>query len=356
MKVVPVIMAGGAGTRLWPMSREDKPKQFLNLSGKGSLLEETVLRLKPLNPESVVIATAKKYESLSQNELLTSGIPGVVLAEPRPRNTAAAILYSALYIIKAFGDAVMTVLPADHYIGNPAEYQRIVRLAVEEASNDSLITIGIRPSYPETGYGYIKALAGEEVIRNVDCFVEKPDAATAQKYVDAGDYFWNSGIFVWKASVILKAFHGYLPEMINAFNKLAELAPDDIASNEGMVWSMKEEIFNTIESVSVDYGIMEKAVNVKVIPADFGWADLGSWKSIDDILDPDLQGNRAPQAGQAIFIDAENCSVFSEESRISVVGLSNVVVVQAGNEILVMNKDASQDVRKVVDVVRMKNT
>ena len=354
MEIIPVIMAGGAGTRLWPMSREEKPKQFLNLSGRGSLLEETIMRLKPLNPDSVVIATAKKYEDLSSAELDKAGIQGTILAEPRARNTAAAILYAAAYIKQRYEDAVMIVLPADHYIAMPDVFQGVLELGAREADKNNLVTIGIKPSYPETGYGYIKALEASGEIRSFDRFVEKPDAETAQGYVSSGDYFWNSGIFIWKTSVILEAFREHMPELVEAFQPLLSKIPEEIAMNSGPVWTIKEEIFNSIESVSVDYGIMEKAGAVKVIPADFGWADLGSWKSIDDILSGDDENNRAPQSEKAIFVDSHNCSVFSEDARISVVGLADIVVVQAGDEILVINKDASQNVRRVVDMIREK--
>ena len=347
-------MAGGAGTRLWPMSREEKPKQFLNLSGKGSLLEETILRLKPLNPQNIVIATAKKYEDLSSGELDKVGIKGTILAEPRARNTAAAIFYAAAYIKQRYEDAVMIVLPADHYIAKPDVFQEVLELGVHEAEKNSLVTIGIKPSYPETGYGYIKALESSGEIRSVDRFVEKPDAETARSYVSSGDYFWNSGIFIWKTSVIMRAFTKNMPGLVKAFQPLVSKSSEDIAMNSGQVWALKESIFNSIESVSVDYGIMEKADSVKVIPGDFGWADLGSWKSIDDILGGDDENNRAAQSEKAIFVDSHNCSVFSEDARISVVGLSNLVVVQAGNEILVIDKDASQNVRRVVDMIREK--
>ncbi len=350
--ILPVIMAGGAGTRLWPMSRDDRPKQFLNLSGRGTLLEETIDRLAALKPQSLVIATAKKYEGLSREEIARSGIAGTVLSEPRPRNTAAAVLYAALYLRGLHGDGVMIVLPADHYITRPDVFIDVLRTAIDRARDGSLVTIGIAPSYPETGYGYIKALETSGAVRKVERFVEKPDLEKARNYVASGDYYWNSGIFIWKISSIVAAFEKHLPGFVSAFAPLAQLPPEQYSSDASKVWELKTRIFDEIESVSIDTGIMEKADDVAVIPADFGWADLGSWKSIDDILASDDRGNRAPLSDRSVFVDCRDCSVFSEDARISVVGLSDVVVVQAGNEILVMDKKASQDVRKVVDIVR----
>ncbi len=355
MKVIPVILAGGAGTRLWPLSRDEKPKQFHNLSGAGTLLEETIKRMLPLDPEHCIIVTSKKHESLSRDEIGKFKLSGTVLSEPRPRNTAAALLYAALYIKKRFDDSIMISLPADHHIKNTDEFTRILREGIREAEQDKLVTIGIKPTYPETGYGYIKAVDGPGPIYPIDTFVEKPGIDRARHYFESGNYFWNSGIFVWKISVLLDQYRKLLPDQMSAFQPLSELAPAEIASNDGKPWEIKKKIFDTVESISVDFGIMERAENRIVIPGDFGWTDLGSWKSIDDILPPDGSRNRSPEKEMAIFLNSENCSVFTENSRISVVGLSNIVVVQAGNEILVINKDSSQDVKIIAGMVKKQN-
>ena len=355
MNIVPVIMAGGAGTRLWPMSREEKPKQFHNLSGSGTLLEETVRRLRPLSPSMCVVVTSKKYSEMSMEEVKKGGLAGTALAEPRPRNTAAAVLYAAVYLDKLMDDSIMIVLPADHFIRDNEAFTATLRAAVTEAEKGSLVTIGIKPSYPETGYGYIKAVDGASgSAMEVERFVEKPDSETARGYVEAGTYFWNSGIFVWKTSAIIQAFHRYLPEMAQAFEPLHSLSAEKIQSVSADIWKHKETLFDSIESISIDYGILEKADNRVVIPSEFGWADLGSWKSIDDILEADSKSNRSPEKDNAIFVNSENCSVYSEGNRIAVVGLKNVVVVQAGNDILVIDKESSQDVRQVVEIVRQK--
>jgi len=353
--IIPVILAGGAGTRLWPMSRVEKPKQFLNLSGKGTLLEETIERLKPLVPEEIVIVSSDRYKNLSEDEIINSGLKGTVLSEPEPKNTAAAVLYAAAYLKQKYNDPVMVILPADHYIRNREEFAHILQRGIKLARSGSLVTIGIKPAYPETGYGYIKAASGSNPSElNVDMFVEKPDLEKAKEYCNSGEYYWNSGMFIWKVSVILEQFHQLMPQHYRAFLPLLHLKPDHIASDSEESAALKKKIFSEIESISIDYGIMEHSDNRMLIPSDFGWADLGSWKAIDDILTPDNRGNRTPDGTDSIFIDADNCSSYSEGARIAVVGLSDVIVVQAGNDILVINKNDSQRVREVVDKIRQK--
>lgn len=351
MKIASVILAGGAGTRLWPLSREDKPKQFHDLTGEGTLLESTIKRLEPLNPDICVIATSGRYEQMSKDELKNAGADGTVLIEPRPRNTAAAILYSAVYLSRLYDDSIMIVLPADHYIKRKAEFADILKLAVAEAMDNSLVTLGIKPTYPETGYGYIRAVKGKGKILKVDRFIEKPDRETAEKYLAEGNYFWNGGIFIWKTSVIMKYFSSLMPELFAAFSPLMALSADDIISGSNNAASLRTKIFSSIESVSIDKGIMEKAGSTKVIPSDIGWTDLGSWNSIDEIIDPDTDNNRAPDRQNSVFISSENCSVFSESGRIALVGVKNLVVVKSNGSILIMDKDSSQKVREVVEIV-----
>jgi mannose-1-phosphate guanylyltransferase len=306
----------------------------------------------PLAPEQIIIVTSKKYEGLSREEMGKFSTPGTVLSEPRPRNTAAALLYAALYLDRLFDDSIMISLPADHHIQDTDEFTRILRKAVAQAEEDKLVTIGIKPTYPETGYGYIKAMDGSGSVLPIDTFVEKPDIERARRYFKSGKYFWNSGIFAWKTSLILKEYRALMPGHVAAFRPLAGVTPAEIASSEGASWEIKKQIFDSLETISIDYGIMERAANRVVIPGDFGWTDLGSWKSIDDILPPDENGNRSPEKDRTVFLNSKNCSAFTENSRISVVGLSDVVVVEAGNEILVIHKDSSQDVKKIAEMHR----
>ncbi|HPJ34502.1 MAG TPA: mannose-1-phosphate guanylyltransferase [Spirochaetota bacterium] len=353
--IIPVIMAGGAGTRLWPMSNEDKPKQFHSMSGQGTLLEETINRLKPVSPEEVVIVGAEKYEKLSIEEIAKTGLKGTILSEPMPKNTAAAVLYAAVFLNKKYDDSIMVVLPADHFIRNNSAFTEVIKKGIALAEKGSLVTIGVKPDYPETGYGYIKGkdgVPGDEI--PVDKFVEKPDIETAKKYVESGNYFWNSGIFVWKTSVIIEKFRELMPDHFKAFAPLMELDHSGVSSTSDEIKGLKKKIFTSLESISIDYGILENSDNRMVIPAEFGWADLGSWKAADDILDADSSSNRTQSPDKSIFVNSENCTVFSEGMRIAVVGASNLVVVQSGNDILVIDKDSSQDVRAVVDIIRKK--
>ncbi len=354
MKIIPVILAGGAGTRLWPLSREEKPKQFHNVSGEGTLLEQTIKRLIPLNPDICLVVTARKYEDASLCELEKIGIRGKILSEPRPRNTAAAILYAATYLSKLYDDSIMIVLPADHYIKRNDLFIEILKKSIDHAETGKLVTIGVKPTYPETGYGYIKAIEGSGDARPIDMFVEKPNIETAKRYLLEGNYFWNSGIFIWKTSVILKNFVRLMPSHHRAFEPLYKLSAAELESNDEPVWGIKESVFSSIESISIDYGVMEKADERVVIPGDFGWGDLGSWASIDDILSPDQNLNRSPEPENALFVGSRNCSVFTEGRRIAVVGVSNLVVVESGNDVLVMDKNSSQRVREVVDLIKKK--
>jgi mannose-1-phosphate guanylyltransferase len=354
--IVPVILAGGAGTRLWPLSREDKPKQFHNLTGEGSLLEQTIRRLFPLNPDQYIIVTARPYETASLEEMARTGTSGIILSEPFPRNTAAAVLYAATYLSRRYEDSIMIVLPADHYIRQNEDFAAVVKKAVDQAALNKLVTIGLKPLYPETGYGYIKALEGTGDALPVDMFVEKPNLETAKRYIMDGNYFWNSGIFIWKTSAILEKFKKFMPRHYAAFEPLRALEADRIASNDEAEWELKKKVFAPLEPISVDYGIMEKAESRVVIPGNFGWGDLGSWNSIDDILPADENMNRSPFKDRLIAVDARNNTVFSEGKRVAIVGVSNVVVVESGDSILVMDKNSSQKVRQVVEIIRSKDS
>ncbi|MBN2040235.1 MAG: mannose-1-phosphate guanylyltransferase [Spirochaetes bacterium] len=351
MKITAVILAGGAGTRLWPISRDDKPKQFHNLTGEGTLLNMTLKRLIPLNPDLCLITTSQKYKDISKAEIREAGIKGEVLAEPEPKNTAPAILNAALYLNKIYDDSIMIVLPADHYIKKEKAFRNTLKAAIEEAMKGRLVTIGIKPDSPETGYGYIKAEKNTSNVRNVQEFVEKPDKKTAEKYIKNGNYFWNAGIFVWKTSTILSWFEKLMPETCNSFKPVKKIKAEDIVSNEKKAYKKIEKIFSSVESISIDYGIMEKAENKAVIPADLGWTDLGNWSSIDSTLPSDKNNNRG-FSDNLIFISSNNCTVFTEGKTIALVGLDNIVVAESDGNILVMNKDHSQNVRKVVEKIK----
>lgn len=355
MNVIPVILAGGSGTRLWPLSNDEKPKQFHNITGEGTLLELTINRLKPLNPDFCLIVTARMYEDMSYDELKKTGLKGSIISEPMPRNTAPAILYAATYLSKLYDDAIMLILPADHYIKKTSVFITILQKAIEHAHSNHLVTIGITPTYPETGYGYIKAYDDPSEIKPVEMFVEKPNLETAKKYLREGNYFWNSGIFVWKISVILEYYQKLMPKLYQAFQPLRDLTVEQLSQNDELPWEIKRNVFSQIDTQSIDYGIMEKADQRYVIPGEFGWADLGSWASIDDVLSPDTDMNRSPHPEKVIFHFSKNCTAFPDNKLIAVVGLHDVVVVDSGNEILVMDKNVSQDLREVVTLIKSNN-
>ena len=352
--IIPVILAGGVGARLWPMSTEDKPKQFHNMSGGGTLLEETIKRLKSLSPDEIVIVSSRKYEELSLSEIKKSGLNGTILSEPTPKNTAAAVLYAAIFLKKKYNDPIMIVLPADHFIKDTKDFVSVISKGISLADKGYLSTIGIKPEYPETGYGYIKGAELVDGALKVEKITEKPPLEVAEQYIKDKNFYWNSGIFVWKTSVIIEWFKKLLPDMYNQFLNLETLTYEEIASNDNKIWDIKNKIFSSIKAISIDKGILENSDNRMVIPADFGWADLGSWKSVDDILKPDISDNRTQSPEDSIFVKSNNCTILSEGMTIALVGVSNITVVQSGNNILIIDKDSSQDVRDVVDIIKNK--
>jgi mannose-1-phosphate guanylyltransferase len=274
--IIPVILAGGAGTRLWPMSTEDKPKQFHNMSGKGTLLEETIKRLIPLSPDEIIIVSSKKYEQLSLSEIKKAGLTGTILSEPMQKNTAAAVLYAATFLKKKYNDPIMIVLPTDHFIKNTKGFISVIKKAISLAKKGYISTIGIKPEYPETGYGYIKGTELVDGALKVEKVTEKPPLKVAEQYIKDKNFYCNSGIFVWKTSVIIEWFKKLLPDMYKEFLNLETLSHKEIASNNDRIWDIKNKIYSSIKAISIDKGILENSDNRMVIPAEFGWADLGS--------------------------------------------------------------------------------
>ena len=343
MKTFGVIMAGGGGTRFWPLSRQKRPKQLLNLSGKDLMISETANRLKKVVPaENLYVVTAVAQADKIIKATAGTVDPKNVLSEPYARNTAACIGYAAIRIVAEHGDGVMIVSPSDAYIKDEKEYARVLKATATEATNgDALITIGIKPTFPATGYGYINFEKNEGEAKKVKKFVEKPDFLTAKKYVDDGGYLWNSGVFIWKASVILKEFEKNLPEI---YASLMRIYPFVKTEKENRV--VKKE-YKKMQSVSVDYGIMEKAENVRVFAGDFGWNDVGSWDMLSAIAGEDQNGNVLK--GDVIALDTVNSVVYSEKRLVATVGVNDLVVVETGDAVLVIPKDKAQDVKKIID-------
>lgn len=352
MKVYNVIMAGGGGTRFWPLSRQAHPKQLLNLSGEDALINETIKRINTLsNKEHLFIVTNEKQMELLKDTVGEMCEHTNVLTEPSSRNTAAAIGYAAFNIMKKHGDGIMCVYPADHYIKNEIEFTNILKKAIKVAKeNDKLVTIGITPTFPSTGYGYInfdKQFILDNIGYEVVEFVEKPNYEKAKSYVESGKYVWNSGMFVWKVSKILEDFKRYLPKV---YDKLKELSEYIATEKED---EMLQKIYHTIPSISIDYAIMERSNDVVVIPGNFGWNDVGSWDVLGAIYPTDEEGNI--KRGESISIDTKDCIVYSEDKLISTVGVKDLIVVSTKDAVMVCKKDKAQDVKKIVDKLKEKD-
>ncbi len=343
-----VIMAGGRGTRFWPRSRISTPKQLLDITGERTMIQETVERVLPVvSKDRILIVTNR--EQLNE---LTSQLPDIparnIIVEPIGRNTAPCICLAATKIDRQDPEAIMAVLPADHYIGDEKAFCSCLEKAAEAASlTGSLITIGISPERPETGYGYIQFDALEktemEGLYRVSNFHEKPDAGRAEEFLRQGNFLWNSGMFVWKASTILNEIKEHLPD---AFANIIKVQP---------LWDrteVQEEIataYKKTESISIDYGVLEKSKNVFTIKGDFGWNDIGSWSAIHDILKKNRDSNAL--RGDVVSVDSNNVLVYSPGKLTAVVGLKDIVVVETDDALLVCAKDKAQDVKKVVDLL-----
>ena len=346
-----LIMAGGQGTRFWPLSRELYPKQLLKLGDGHTLLQETVLRLGGfIKPGDVSIITNQKLFQDIRTQLaeISGAVPDKnILLEPEPKNTAAAIGLSALYLKREDNDCVMAVLPSDHVIKDKAGFQAALRKAEALVAAGYLVVFGVRPSRPETGFGYIKtgdSLAGGSF--KAEKFVEKPDRATAQGYLDSGGYLWNSGMFVWKAESILDEIKLLMPPLYKGLKKIwgALGTPEEA--------SVVAAEFNKLKSVSIDYGVMEKSTRVAIVPVDFGWSDLGSWDAVDEILPPDKDGNVT--LGKVVSIGCSNTTFYAEDRLVAAIGLEGLVVVDTPDATLVCRKDRAQEVKDIVGLLKDK--
>jgi mannose-1-phosphate guanylyltransferase len=350
VKIYPVIMAGGSGTRFWPLSRRTRPKQFLALAGDSPLLAATVARLPPLaTPERTYVVCGPRHAAAARR-MLPALPKDNFIVEPCARNTAPCVGLAAMHVASRDARGVIAMLPADHHIARPEAFRDAVGAAARLAEGGSIATIGIRPSRPETGYGYLKVgpriAAGGKAKKlqahRVERFVEKPDVVTAARYLADGGYLWNSGIFVFRSDVILEEIHRAMPvlgEQLDAIQRSIGTAAYD---------RTLRRVFPDCPSISIDYGVMEKSHRIAVVPADFGWSDVGSFAALPDVRPTDHLGNVAE--GDALVIDGRNNVVLAGKKRpVAVIGLEGVVVVDAGDAILVCKRDRAQDVRKAVE-------
>jgi mannose-1-phosphate guanylyltransferase len=348
-----IIMAGGSGTRFWPASRAGKPKQFLDLFGGGTMIQHTVRRIAPLVPaERVFIVTNAGFVGLVREQL--PEIPAEnIIAEPVARNTAPCVAIGAGIINRIDKDAVLMVLPSDHTISDESGFRNVLQTGIDKAaSTESLVTIGIRPNRPETGYGYIQLDESSaekgvfESVYRVKTFAEKPDIDTAKKFLASGDFLWNSGMFIWKASTILNAFKHYLPETLRELDRALPLLKGSTMT------AGVEQFFNSVQSISIDYGIMEKASDVFVVPGNFGWNDVGSWTAVHELSSKDENGNALN--AEFAMVDSTRHSLISSKSGklIAIVGLDDVAVVETEDAILVTSLKNAQNVKNITNALK----
>jgi mannose-1-phosphate guanylyltransferase len=342
-------MAGGVGTRFWPYSRNTKPKQFLDVLGTGkSLLQSTYDRYLPIcQPENIWIVTHEEHAQLVKDQLAIKD-DDRVLAEPMRKNTAACIAYAANKVFLKDPDAVMIVSPTDHLILSEKEFLQTIQKAVDQAqTQDKLITLGIKPTRPETGYGYIQFLEGKSNLKKVKTFTEKPAIALAKTFVESGDFVWNSGVFVWGVKAILNAFQKYLPEMSEAFE---EIRPQLFTAQEKNVIT---QIYSQTKNISIDYGVMEKADNVYVSLGNFSWSDLGSWASLHEVSAKDNNNNVVN--ANALVYDSRNSVIKGPADRLVVVqGLNGYLVGVFDNVVIICEKDKEEMFRRYVNDLKAK--
>ncbi|MDR3581100.1 MAG: mannose-1-phosphate guanylyltransferase [Oryzomonas sp.] len=344
-----VILAGGSGTRFWPLSRVVRPKQLISITGDRTMLQRTVERVLPLNPKRILVIT--NQVQAEESELQLSGYRGVpidVIAEPSARNTAPAIGLAAAIIAAHDPTGIMVVLPADHFIKDEDGLRNTLVKACHAARNGYLVTLGIMPSRPETGYGYIEAdleLRGDGPFP-VRRFVEKPPLEQAVRYLEEGNFFWNSGMFIWRCDTILSEIAFHQPDLGRA---LADL------SFTGDVWELSdlttqiEAMYDSIASVSIDYAVMENSSKVQVVPVEMGWSDVGSWSALSEVVAPDASGTVCINAAGHVAIDSSDCLIYADGKVVATVGVTGLVVVSTPDALLVCDRDRAQDVKKVVE-------
>jgi mannose-1-phosphate guanylyltransferase/mannose-6-phosphate isomerase len=344
-----VILAGGSGTRFWPLSRTARPKQLISITGDRTMLQRTVERVLPLKPKRILIITNRIQAEETERQLAHyRKVPIDVIAEPSAKNTAPAIGLAATIIAAHDPEGVMVVLPADHFIKDEQALQQTLVHAVHAARKGYLVTLGILPSRPETGYGYIEAdmeLRGSGPFP-VRRFVEKPPLDEAVRYLDAGNFFWNSGMFVWRADIIMAEIRAYLPDLMESLSKI-------LFTSE--VWELSdleeqiEAVYGSVASVSIDYGVMEKSSRVQVVPVEMGWSDVGSWSSLPEVIAADDSGTVCVNANGHVSLDSSGCLIYVDSKVVATVGVHDLIVVSTPDALLVCDRSRAQDVKKVVD-------
>ena len=342
-----LIMAGGKGTRFWPLSTEEKPKQFLNLIGEESMLQMTVNRIKPIIPlDRIFICTGKQYVDLVKEQLPEMSSRNIII-EPEGRNTAPCIALSAFIINRYFKDSTMVVLPSDHLIKDEDEFRNIVLKSEDfvEHNNEAIITLGMEATRAETGYGYIKYSSEENKFENiikVEQFVEKPNLKKAKEYLKAGSYLWNGGMFLWNTHNVLEQIRQYSKETYYSLNNISEV-------KEEALQNFIDENYKNTEAISIDYAVLEKSEDIYVIPCSFGWDDVGSWEALDRYRKKDEAGNVL--VGKSRAIKGSNNLVISANNKVIVEGLDDIYVIENDGNILVGNKAHVKNVKNLKELV-----
>ena len=344
--MIPVILSGGSGTRLWPLSREAYPKQFLALTGDDSMLQATFKRVAPLASAAPLVVANEEHRFMVAQQLREIGCtPSAILLEPVGRNTAPAIAVAALKAMEHGEDPLLLVLPSDHVIADAAAFREAVNSAVKAAEAGALVTFGIVPTAPETGYGYIRAEDGGEGVCKVAQFVEKPDAATAEKYLVSGGYFWNSGMFLFRASAYLAELETHCPAIFASSREALTKAKVDADFVR-----LDKAAFAACPSDSIDYAVMENTAAAAVLPMSVGWNDVGSWSALWEVAQQDGDGNA--HHGDVLARDCRNTLAWADHRLVALLGLDNVVVVDTDDAVLVAHKDKVQDVKHIVAALK----
>ncbi|MCK4743189.1 MAG: mannose-1-phosphate guanylyltransferase/mannose-6-phosphate isomerase [Sulfuriflexus sp.] len=353
--MIPVILSGGSGSRLWPLSRESYPKQFLPLASEYSMLCETLSRLHGVEElAQPIVVCNEQHRFLVAEQLREIQVtPHSIVLEPEGRNTAPAVAIAALAAIEQDKDALLLILPADHIIEDTSTFHTSLNIASKSARQGKLVTFGVVPTSPETGYGYIKASESYDSSQAVKAlpvvqFVEKPDLTTAESYLSSGDYFWNSGMFMFTASSYLNELKQHAPEMLS----LCEQAYSKSKRDMDFV-RLEQEIFMQIKGDSIDYAVMEKTQQCVVVPLDAGWNDIGSWSALAKIAEPDEHANIV--SGDTLIEDSQNCYVRSEHRLVAALGLQDMVIVETADAVLVASRDKAQEVKRIVERLKLED-
>lgn len=345
--ITPVIMAGGAGTRLWPLSRQLNPKQFLKLFGNATMFRQTLDRLEGLPCREPVVVCSEEHRFLAAEQLREAGHNSAsIILEPEPKNTAPAIALSAFHALAREDDPLLLVLPADHVITIPEAFRSAVQKAVPEAESGRLVTFGIVPTRPETGYGYIRK--GEERSKDIYAiasFTEKPDSETAERYLETGEYLWNSGMFLFRAKTYLEELEHHAPEIFAACRKAMDAPSKDLD-----FLRIKGEEFAQCPGISIDYAVMEKTELASVVPLDAGWSDIGSWNSLWEACEKDAAGNTLQ--GDIKTISAENCLIRADHRLVTALGVKELVIVETKDAVLVASRNQVQRIKELVEEIK----